>query len=203
MNATSTLDPERPDRSGLPASPGLQAITAGWWIPVVGGVIAVIFGFLVLSFNYTTLWAVTIAAGIGFILTGVADLATAVKASGATRLLALILGVLGVGAGFIAFIWPAATFAVIATLVAWLLLLRGIVGIVGAFEHKHAGMELWWFPLLLALLEIAVAIWAVRYPGRSVVLLVLWIGIAAISRGIALMLAGFTVRAVGKALPSR
>ena len=84
---------------------------------------------------------------------------------------------------------------------AWLLLLRGIIGIVGAFESKSAGVDLWWFPLLLALLEIAVAIWAVRYPGRSVVLLVLWIGIAAISRGITLMLAGFTVRAVGKALP--
>ncbi|MFZ1441264.1 MAG: DUF308 domain-containing protein [Candidatus Microthrix subdominans] len=195
MNATSTLSPDRP------GSPGLQSITAGWWIPVVGGVIAIVFGFLVLSFNYTTLWAVTIAAGIGFMLTGLADLATAFDSKGSTRLLALVLGVLGVGAGIIAFVWPAATFAVIATLVAWLLLLRGIIGIVGAFESKSAGVDLWWFPLLLALLEIAVAIWAVRYPGRSVVLLVLWIGIAAISRGITLMLAGFTVRAVGKALP--
>lgn len=202
MNATSTLDPERPERSGLPASAGLQSVTAGWWIPVVGGVIAIVFGFLVLSVNYTTLWAVMIAAGIGFILTGLADLAAAINSSGSSRLLALILGLLSIGAGIIAFVWPAATFAVIATLVAWLLLLRGIVGIVGAFERRSAGVDLWWFSLVLALIEIAVAIWAVRYPGRSEVLLVLWIGLAAISRGLALMMVGFTVRAVGKALPS-
>ena len=75
-------------------------------------------------------------------------------------------------------------------------------GIIGAFESRHAGIELWWISLVLATLEIGVAIWAVRYPGRSVVLLVLWIGIAAISRGIALLAIGFTIRSVGKALPA-
>ena len=188
MSTTTTLEPE------------LGNVTAGWWIPVVGGVIAIVFGFLVLSFNYTTLWAITIAAGIGFILTGIADLATAFSSEGATKLLGLALGVLAIGAGIIAFVWPAATFVVIATLVAWLLLLRGVFGIVGAFEYRRAGVELWWFSLVLAVLEIGVAVWAVRYPGRSVTLLVLWIGISALSRGIALMMIGFTVRTVGKRL---
>ena len=176
--------------------------TGGWWIPVVGGVIAVVFGFLVLSFNYTTLWAVTIAAGVGFILTGVADLSAAIDAKGAQRWVGLVLGVLAIGAGIVAFAWPAATFVVLVTLVAWLLLFRGVFGIIGAFESRHAGIELWWISLVLATLEIGVAIWAVRYPGRSVVLLVLWIGIAAISRGIALLAIGFTIRSVGKALPA-
>ena len=107
-----------------------------------------------------------------------------------------------IGAGIVAFAWPAATFVVLAKLVAWLLLFRGVFGIIGAFESRHAGIELWWISLVLATLEIGVAIWAVRYPGRSVVLLVLWIGIAAISRGIALMAIGFTIRSVGKALPA-
>lgn len=180
----------------------LRSFTGGWWIPVLGGIIAMLFGFLVLSFNYTTLWAVTIAAGIGFLLTGIADLAAAMGSKGSQRLLGLALGVLAIGAGIIAFAWPAATFVVIAKLVAWLLLLRGVFGIVGAFEYRHAGIELWWISLVIAVLEIGVAVWAVRYPGRSVVLLVLWIGISAISRGIALMTIGFTVRAVGKQLPA-
>ncbi|MEZ5374751.1 MAG: DUF308 domain-containing protein [Microthrixaceae bacterium] len=180
----------------------LRSFTGGWWIPVVGGVLAMLFGFLVLSFNYTTLWAVTIAAGVGFLLTGLADLAVAAGSKGSQRLLGLALGVLAVGAGIIAFAWPAATFVVLAKLVAWLLLLRGVFGIVGAFENRHAGVDLWWINLVLAILEIGVAIWAVRYPGGSVVLLVLWIGLSAISRGIALMTIGFTVRAIGRQLPA-
>ena len=148
----------------------LPSPNAGWWLPVVAGVIAVLFGFLVLSFNYATLWAVTIAAGIGFLLTGVADVAAGLNARGSTRILGLVLGVLAIGAGIIAFAWPDTTFVVLARLVAWLLLLRGVFGIVGAFEAKARDNELWWIPLVLSVLEVVVAIWAVRDPGHSVVL---------------------------------
>jgi uncharacterized membrane protein HdeD (DUF308 family) len=177
----------------------LPSPNAGWWLPVVAGLISVLFGFGVLSFNYATLWAVTIAAGIGFLLTGAADVAAGLNAKGSTRILGLVLGVLAIGAGIIAFVWPEATFVVLARLVAWLLLLRGVFGIVGAFEARARANELWWIPLVLSVLEVVVAVWAVRYPGRSVVLLVLWIGISAITRGLALITVGFSFRSLAKA----
>jgi uncharacterized membrane protein HdeD (DUF308 family) len=38
--------------------------------------------------------------------------------------------------------------------------------------------------LVLAILEIVLGVWAMGYPGRSAALLIIWIGVGAIVRGI-------------------
>lgn len=175
-------------------------VTGTWWVPVAAGVLSLLFGFLVLSFTYTTVWAIAIFAGCSFLLTGTGEVAVGLASRGATRWLSLFLGVVALAAGIMAFAWPGSTVLVIARIVAWLLLIRGVVGVAGAFHSRTLGDPAWWMPLAIGLLEIVVAIWAVRYPNRSLVLLVLWVGIAAVSRGLMFLVLGFGLRSADKAL---
>ena len=45
---------------------------------------------------------------------------------------------------------------------------------------------------------VGIALWAVGYPGRSAALLVVWVSIAAIMKGITDMGMGFQIRRLGK-----
>jgi uncharacterized membrane protein HdeD (DUF308 family) len=103
-----------------------------------------------------------------------------------------LLGVLFILTGIGALAWPDRTFLVIANLVAWFLLFKGTLDIVIAFASR--GLDLWWIQLIVGILEIAIAFWAAGYPGRSAVLLVLWVGISALTRGITELVLAFQLR---------
>src|SRR3954471_20402123 len=82
----------------------------GWWIYLVTGAIWLIFGWVVLSANdISTVWAVAVYAGILFLMFGFGELAVSFVAEG-WRWLHLILGVIGIIAGIMAFAWPGETF---------------------------------------------------------------------------------------------
>ena len=81
--------------------------------------------------------------GIGLILAGIAELmATALLTTG--RFWGYVLGGLDVVLGVLALAWPQATFAVLVRLVAWVLLIRGVVDFVRAMEQRSAGIKEWW-----------------------------------------------------------
>ena len=169
------------------------ALTMNWWLPVVAGVVLILYSFVVLSFTIETVWAVAIGMGVGLILAGVAELmATALLTTG--RFWGYVLGGFDVVLGVVALAWPQATFAVLVRLVAWVLVLRGVVDFVRAMEQRSAGLKEWWLTAVAGLVAVGIALWAIRYVGRSIVLLVLWIGIALLMRGMELIMSGFSRR---------
>jgi len=169
------------------------ALTMNWWLPVVAGVVLIFYSFVVLSFTIETVWAVAIGMGVGLILAGIAELmATALLTTG--RFWGYVLGGFDVLLGIVALAWPHATFAVLVRLVAWVLVIRGVVDFVRAMEERSAGVKQWWLTALAGLAAVVIALWAIRYVGRSIVLLVLWIGIALLMRGMELIMSGFNRR---------
>lgn len=169
-----------------------------WWVPVVGGVLAILYAFVVLSFTIETVWAITLFAGIGWIMIGVAELGASTVV-GRGRIWHLVAGVVIIAGGVLALAWPDVTFLVLARLAGWVLLLIGVVAIVDALDQRHERIEGWWMTLVIGVAEVLIALWAVRYPGRSIVLLVLWVGVAALGRGLNLLLAGFALRSLRRA----
>jgi uncharacterized membrane protein HdeD (DUF308 family) len=173
----------------------LESAPLGWWVYLVFGALWLIFGWFVLTMrdNTTTVWAVTIYAGILFFIVGFGEIMAAFVVEG-WRWVHATLGILSVIAGVIAFAWPGETFLTLAVLLSWFLLVHGSIGFVYALMSRHT-FELWWMRLLLSILEVLIGFWAVSYPGRSIVLLIVWVGATAIAKGIGNIIEAFELRA--------
>jgi uncharacterized membrane protein HdeD (DUF308 family) len=173
-------------------------ITRHWWLFLLTGALWIIFGFVVLSFDITTVYAIAIFLGVGFIVGGVVELMLAAVAEDG-RWLYITFGIIAIIAGIVALVWPEQTFVVVAAITAWLLLFMGILDVVTSLASRHDS-ELWWLQLILGVLEIAVGVWAIGYTGRSIALLVIWVGVAALFRGISHIVLAFGLRGADKQL---
>jgi uncharacterized membrane protein HdeD (DUF308 family) len=173
----------------------------GWWMYLVSGVLWIIFGWVVLSFNFDTVWAVAVFFGIGFIIGGIMELYVASAAEG-WKWLHIAFGVIAILAGIAALVWPGQTFLVLATIIGWYVLLMGILDIATAFATRDDN-DLWWLQLIVGIAEVLVGFWAVGYAGRSIALLVIWVGAAALARGISSIFLGVGIHKAGKELRTR
>ena len=176
----------------------VRSLTRSWWLFLILGVLWILFGMFVLSYNVGSLLALAIFAGVTFIMTGVNQLLAVGRAEGGWRWLYLVGGALSIMAGIIAFVWPGRTLVVLAVLLAWFLVFKGIVDIVTALTNH--GRPYWWLGLLLGILELLLGIWAAGYPGRSLFVFVNLVGIYAIFHGFTEVFAAFDLRGLGRRL---
>jgi uncharacterized membrane protein HdeD (DUF308 family) len=84
-------------------------------------------------------------------------------------------------------------------LVGLFLILKGTFDFALALAVRHE-IDLWWMSLISGLIEIGLGVWAMGYPGRSAALLLLWIGIGAMVRGITEIVMAFRVHKVAEAV---
>jgi uncharacterized membrane protein HdeD (DUF308 family) len=61
---------------------------------------------------------------------------------------------------------------------------------------SNRDISLWWLTALLGFAEIVIGFWAIGYPSRSAWLLVFWIGITALARGISDIVLAFQVKSL-------
>jgi uncharacterized membrane protein HdeD (DUF308 family) len=171
-----------------------------WWLVLALGILWVIYAFIVLSFEFKTVLAIAVFAGVGMIFAGVTEFFYASQVE-SWRWAWIVLGVISVVVGVIALAWPDQTFLVLAAIVGWYLMLRGVFDVCVAFLSKDEH-DLWWLGLVLGLAEIVIGFWAVGYVGRSIALLVVWVGAYALVKGITDIVLAFRLRHAGKALGS-
>jgi uncharacterized membrane protein HdeD (DUF308 family) len=173
-------------------------VTGSWGWFLAAGIAWIVFSFLVLSFNYRTVWAIALFFGIGFIMGGIMEFAVAAVAPG-WKWLYVIIGIVSIIAGVIALAWPDQTFLVLSALAGWLLFFYGIIDVVFAFSTRRVE-SLWWTQLITGIIMILLGFWAISPDAQTVstyrgaVLLVVWIGVAALFRGISDIIVGFRLR---------
>jgi uncharacterized membrane protein HdeD (DUF308 family) len=175
-----------------------EEATRLWWLFLVNGIIWILFAFVVLSFSYTTVWAIAIFFGVGLIGGGLMELMVGSQAA-SWRWLHITFGVIAILAGIIALIWPGETFLVLAAIIGWYLMVAGVLDLVTAIATREVN-DLWWLGMILGIVEILIGFWAVGYSGRSITLLVVWVGATALARGISNLFAAFGLHHIGKAV---
>jgi uncharacterized membrane protein HdeD (DUF308 family) len=175
---------------------GLRELARSWWLLLLIGIGWLVFAWVVLSFEFKTVWAVAIFAGTSFIVGGISEIVLASQLT-SWRWLYYLLGFISFAAGVACFVWPGQTFLVLAAILAWYLLFKGIFDIFQAFALRRVD-DLWWLTLLVGVAEILIGFWAIGYSGRSIALLVVWVGAMALSRGIVSIILAFKVRGLGK-----
>ena len=181
------------------AGPGpreaIRGVTRAWWLFLILGVLWILFGMFVLSYNVGSLLALAIFAGVTFIMTGITQILAAGRME-SWGWLYWVGGALSIIAGIIAFVWPGRTLLVISVVLAWFLVFKGIIDIVTSLSNH--GRPYWWMTLILGILELLLGMWAVGYPGRALVVFVNLVGIYAIFYGFTELFAAFDLRGLGR-----
>jgi uncharacterized membrane protein HdeD (DUF308 family) len=161
----------------------------GWYL--TGGILSVIFGFVVISYKDVTMNVLIYFASAYFIAVGLFMLVGSFNMLKERWLLAVI-GVLWIGAGIVGFVWPHITIYVIAILIGWSFLVFGVVDIVHAFQRRQ--MPHWWVQLIRGLASVVIAFLVIRHPGGTFTGIVILLGIWAILFGVIEIIGAFSAR---------
>ena len=171
-----------------------REVTRFWWMFLITGIAWVLIAFMVLSLKPTTPATIGYLAGFVLIAAGVNEL-MAIGFVDGWKWLHAVLGVLYLVAGLMALASPFQTFGILALLIGWYLLFKGTFDIILSIVERDL-IPLWGLGLASGIIEVAIAMWALGYPGRSAWLLVLWVGITALMRGVTEIVLAFKLRGV-------
>jgi uncharacterized membrane protein HdeD (DUF308 family) len=173
----------------------VRNVPATWWQFLILGALWIIFGTFVLTYQVGSLAAVAALVGTAFLFGGVAQLVVATRVQ-AWRWMFIISGILGLAAGIMTLLWPGPTLYVVSIMVAWYLVIFGIVHLVEAL----AGPKLpwWWTGLLLGVAELVLGVWALRSWEGSLLTLITLVGTWALFHGVNEIFAAFSIREISK-----
>jgi len=110
-----------------------------------------------------------------------------------------ILGVLFVLAGIWALVHPHNAFATIAALMGYFLLFKGIFDFTVAFLARSQ-FELWWIQLIVGIFEIVLAFAVAGNFREKAILLVVFVGLIALTRGITELVLAFKLKGLQRRL---
>ena len=169
-----------------------------WWVFLVTGILWFLVSIIILRFDYTSVGAISILFGIVAIFAGVNEFIMLAASGGWWKVLHGLLGVLFIGVGIVAFIHPGDTFAALAAVMSFFLIFKGFFDVVVSIATRNE-ISIWWVQLIAGIVEILIGFWAAGYWGRSAILLVIWVGVIALMRGITEVIFAFKLRSAGKA----
>jgi uncharacterized membrane protein HdeD (DUF308 family) len=172
-----------------------------WWSLLVIGMAWMLLALILLRFDYSSVSAISILFGIVAICAGILEFGVLMMAVGWWKLLHGVLAVAFIVAGIVAFVHPGNTFAALAAVFSFFLVIAGTFDIVIAISVRRE-IEVWWLQLIVGIIEVLLGFWAAGYYGRSAVLLVAWVAAIAIMRGINDIVLAFRVREMQHAAPA-
>jgi uncharacterized membrane protein HdeD (DUF308 family) len=171
----------------------LEEATGRWWLFLLTGIAWLVVALIVFQWNYTTVYAVSFLFGFVALFAGINEFFQIAFSTTGWKFVHGILGVLFVIAAVWAFVHPHNAFATIAALIGLFLLIKGIFDVTVSFITKDA-FELWWLQLIIGIIEILLAFWVAGSFRNKVILLVAYVGIIALSRGITEIFFAFKLR---------
>jgi uncharacterized membrane protein HdeD (DUF308 family) len=173
----------------------LNLLVRNWWLVVLRGVAALIFGVLTIFYPGASLAVLVIFFGAFALVNGLFVIAAAVSnRKGEPRWVSLLVsGVLGVAIGVITFFMPVLTGLALLYLIAAWAIITGIGEISAAIRlRKLITGE--WMLVLAGVLSVAFGVILFVFPGAGALAVALWIGAYAILFGILLIGLGIRLR---------
>ena len=168
-----------------------------WWILLVTGIAWIVFSIIIFRFDWTSVSAISILFGCVLIAAGISELATIAGSTRGWKIARGLLGAAFVVIGVIAFIHPGNTFKALAAVMSFYFIFKGSFDVIVALSARDE--ELWWLQFVLGIVEILLGFWAAGDFGHKTILLLVWVGAAALIRGISQIIAAFSIRSFGRA----
>jgi uncharacterized membrane protein HdeD (DUF308 family) len=154
-----------------------------WWLFLLTGILWIVASLIIFRFSYVSVSSVAYLFGVVAIFFGVNEFFAIGASSTGWKIAHALLGILFVVGGVVALVNPFETFAALAGLMSFFLVLKGTFDIVVAIMTR-GDMPAWWLQLIVGVVEILLAFWAAGYFGRQAFLLVIWVAASCLARGI-------------------
>jgi uncharacterized membrane protein HdeD (DUF308 family) len=163
-----------------------------WWIFLLEGIAAIIFGVLLLTNPVATLLALAVFLGFYLLFIGVLELVRVFVDRSVPWYWSLLIGILGIVAGIIVLNHPVATAIVLPTSVAIYLgvlsLVMGIIGIIGGFAGGGIGS------FILGVISTIIGVLLLSSPLNAALAVPFVFGILLLIEGVALIIWAFRVK---------
>lgn len=179
----------------------LELLARRWWLITLRGALAVVFGFLAIIWPDITVLALVLLWGAYALVDGLTSVMLAASDRSAPtehRLIHGLLGVLGIAAGVVTFVWPSITAIVLLVIIAFWAILAGVLQVAAAIRlRKVISNE--WFLWLTGAVCVVLGVLLIVQPTEGAIGLVIAIATFAIVWGVTLVLFGLRLRTIAHA----
>lgn len=169
-------------RGGVPASM--------WGGLLIGGIIAVILGIIVVFNPFDSVRFLTVVVGIAFVVAGIFGIVAAIRGTSRVSIWAPIVALIG---GIVLIVVPEGSVKTLAIIIGIILLAFGIVTIVGAIGARQDGG---WAPVLVGAVLIVLGLIVIVWPGPTLALIAVLVGISVLVSGIGMIAQAFRLRSL-------
>ena len=177
----------------------LRSAAGAWWVFLLTGIAWLVFSVIIFRFDITSVSTIGFLFGAVAIVAGVNEfLALAVSTTG-WKIVRAILGVLFILVGIFAFIEPGSAFEALASVIGFFFLFKGVFDVAVAISTR-VEFDLWWLQLVAGLIEIGLAFWVAGSFREKAILLIVYTGLVALSKGITELMLAFKLRSLRKQL---
>jgi uncharacterized membrane protein HdeD (DUF308 family) len=172
-------------------------LSSVWWVLLLRGVLAVIFGVLTFVWPGASLLGLVTVYGVYAMVDGVTALFSAFKSGAASRLMLAVGGLISFAAGLTALAWPGVTAFILVMILGVWSVVRGATEIILAIAvRKEIANE--WMLILAGALSILVGLALMAAPGAGATLLLWLIGGWGIAFGLLLIFLSLRLKKLGR-----
>jgi len=170
----------------------LDGLARNWWLILLRGICAIIFGLLAMTWPGLSLFTLIILYGVFALFDGGLAIGAAIMGdTPAPRWWLALVGVLGIAAGAVTLAWPGITGLVLLFFIAGWAIAAGVFQIVGAIRlRKEINDE--WLLIASGVVSVLFGILILAFPGAGALSLAFVIGIFALVYGF--LLVGFAMK---------
>jgi uncharacterized membrane protein HdeD (DUF308 family) len=169
----------------------IRTLAEHWWVLLLRGIVAILFGLLAYARPVLTIAALVLLWGAYALVDGIFEVIAGVKAKYGTL---IFLGILGIAAGLVTFFWTAITAITLLYVIAFWAIVAGVMQIAAAIRlRKEVQGE--WLWILSGLCLVVLGVLLIAQPGAGALSLVWLIASFAIAWGILLVILAFRLKA--------
>jgi uncharacterized membrane protein HdeD (DUF308 family) len=171
----------------------LHALAKNWWLVLLRGIAGIVFGILAFVWPGLTLLTLVLFYGAYALVDGILSLIAAFTggAKPVPSWWLVLIGIAGIAAGLVTFLWPGITALVLIFFIGGWAIAHGIFEIVGAIKLRKEIDNEWWL-ILAGALSVIFGLIVLIAPGAGALGLIWMIATYSIIFGV--MLVGLSLR---------
>jgi len=162
-----------------------------WWILLLRGIAAMVFGVLAFALPGETILALTLILGLWVVADGIIEIGYAFYSHNWWR---IALGLLGIATGIYTVVYPQLAAFLLILLIAGWMILHGVVDVVDAVRLRERLLHEWVL-VLAGIVSIVLGISLAAFPGAGGNVIVGLLGVYALIYGVLTIVDAFRMRA--------